>query len=87
MSGSAGYDPMCGMWLAEDKITATYTYFNQTYVFCCDECRDLFAQAPEAHIVRLAHEPGTSAGHRCPHRRLERGGPTDRAAERKPPKD
>jgi YHS domain-containing protein len=61
------FDPICGMWLEPSKVATTYTYLHVTYVFCCCECRDLFARAPEFYVVQLAHEPGVSAGHRCPH--------------------
>ena len=67
------FDPICGMWLEGDRSEISYAYVGETYTFCSEECRDLFARAPEAHVVRLAHEPRTSAGHRCPYQRLEDG--------------
>ena len=67
--GSPAFDPICGMWLEPDQIAVTYTYLGQTYGFCCNECCEIFARVPEAHIVRLAHEPTNSAGHRCPFQR------------------
>ncbi len=63
------FDPICGMWLEADQIAATHTYLGQTYSFCCEECHDLFVRAPESHVIRLAHEPGHSIGHRCPAQR------------------
>jgi YHS domain-containing protein len=63
------------MWLEPDQVAATFTYLGQTHSFCCEECRELFAHAPEAHIARLAHEPKNSAGHRCPYQRPEIDGP------------
>lgn len=62
------FDPICGMWLRTDQVAVEYEYFGQTYAFCCKECSDLFARAPEDHVTRLAHEPRSSAGHRCPRR-------------------
>ena len=62
-------DPVCGMWLEPTQVAATYTYLGQTYVFCCAECCELFARAPEPLIVLLAHEPGQSMGHHCPSQR------------------
>jgi YHS domain-containing protein len=63
------FDPICGMWLDSNQAAATYAFLGHIYVFCCAECRDLFAESPEAHVARLAHEPEQSAGHRCPHQR------------------
>ena len=84
--GMPAFDPICGMWLEGDESAATYAYYGETYAFCCEECRDLFAREPEAHVVRLAHEPKTSAGHRCPHKRLEDGSSVARP-EREAPKE
>ena len=80
------FDPIAGMWLESNKIAVTYTYLGETYAFRCEECRDLLARAPEAHIVRLAHEPRNSAGHRCPYQRLENGGSVTRPDEGAPGK-
>jgi YHS domain-containing protein len=82
--GMPVFDPICGMWLEGDKGTVTFAYFGEMYPFCCEECRDLFARAPEAHIVRLAHEPTTSAGHRCPYQRLENGSSVARPGQEAP---
>jgi len=73
------FDPVCGMWLEPHQVAATYTYLGQTYAFCCTECCELFARAPESIIVLLAHEPGQSMGHRCPDQR--RAGATQRDEE------
>ncbi|MCL7453502.1 MAG: YHS domain-containing protein [Anaerolineae bacterium] len=61
------FDPICGMWLEPQEVASTYTYLQVTYAFCCGQCRDLFARAPEFHVAQLAHEPRQSAGYRCPH--------------------
>jgi YHS domain-containing protein len=61
------FDPICGMWLEPCQVASTYIYLRVTYVFCCCECRDLFAQAPEVYVVQLAHDPRGSAGYLCPH--------------------
>ncbi len=68
-NGLLVFDPICGMWLDADEVAGTFTYLGQTYIFCCAECRDLFARSPEIHMARLAHEPHQSAGHRCPFQR------------------
>lgn len=59
------FDPICGARLDTNDVTVTYAYVGQTYEFCCRECCNLFARAPEDHVTRLAHEPWSSAGHRC----------------------
>ena len=59
-------DPICGTDLAAGQIAATYTYIGQTYSFCCKECRDLFAHAPEVYVADLAHEVRQCVGLRCP---------------------
>ena len=61
------FDPICGMWLAPHEIATTVTYIGRTYAFCCEECRVLFMRTPEAHIVRLAHDPAESIAHACSH--------------------
>jgi YHS domain-containing protein len=63
------FDPICGMWIEAGCAELTLEYIGQTYAFCCAECRDLFARAPERQVARLAHEPGQSAGYCCPNRR------------------
>lgn len=68
------FDPICGMWLDLNQAAATYAFLGRIYIFCCAECRDLFAESPEAHAARLAHEPEQSVGHRCPYRRQMAGG-------------
>lgn len=62
-------DPICGMKLLPDQVAATQTFYGRVYAFCCIECRDIFARAPERHIVSLAHDPERHAGHQCPTRR------------------
>jgi YHS domain-containing protein len=62
---STAFDAICGMWLETNQVAATYTYLGQSYAFCCEECRDVFARAPDMYIILLAHEPTSSAGHRC----------------------
>ncbi len=59
-------DPICGADLQVDRVTATFTYLGRTYSFCCKECRDLFARAPERYVAYLAHELRQSVGLRCP---------------------
>jgi YHS domain-containing protein len=85
-TGLTAFDVICGMWLETSQIAVTYTYLGQTYAFCCKECCDIFARVPEAHVVRLAHEPGTSAGHRCPYQRLRSGSSVARPEHKAPRK-
>lgn len=80
------FDPICGMWLEPEQVAITYTYLGRSYGFCCTECRDLFARVPEAHLARLAHEPGNSAGHLCPYQRLADKGPAAGSEEGPPGK-
>jgi len=63
------FDPICGMWLRAGDVAVTFTFVGHTYAFCCTECRDLFARAPEVHVSHLAHEPHACAGHLCPFKR------------------
>jgi YHS domain-containing protein len=63
------FDPICGMWLEADEVVATYLYIGRTYAFCSMECRDLFARAPDRHVVRLAHAPEDHIAHCCPNQR------------------
>lgn len=62
-------DPLCGMLLAESQVVATYDYLGQTYSFCCIECHNLFARAPEQYIIELAHESEGHCGYPCPQQR------------------
>jgi len=71
---SRAFDPICGMWLEVSQIVVTHTYIGRMYAFCSVECRDLFAWAPDRHVVRLAHDPEAHIAHCCP---VQRGaGPT-----------
>ena len=63
------FDPICGMWLEASQIVATFTYIGWTYTFCSLECCDLFARAPDRHVVRLAHDPEAHIAHCCPNQR------------------
>jgi len=60
------FDPICGMWLEAGQVAATFTFIGWTYAFCCEECRELFAQKPDVHVIRLAQDPEASFGHWCP---------------------
>ena len=74
------FDVICGMWLKTAQVATTYTYLGQTYAFCCQECCDIFAR------VRQAHEPSCSAGHRCPHQRLDDSSSVARPEQETPAK-
>jgi len=68
------FDPVCGMWLQANDVAVTFTFVGHADTFCCAECRDLFARAPEVHVAQLAHEPGQCAGHLCPFKRRGNNG-------------
>jgi YHS domain-containing protein len=42
-------DPVCGVQLDEDEAV-TAKYHGQTYYFCCDDCKEEFAEAPEEWV-------------------------------------
>lgn len=68
------FDPICGMWLQAGEVAVTFTFIGRTYAFCCAECCDLFARAPEVYVSHLAHEPHQCAGHVCPFKRRGNNG-------------
>ena len=76
------FDPICGMWLEAGQVATTFTFIGWTYVFCCEECRDLFAQKPDVYVIRLAQDPEASFGHWCPFLRQSAGGCTASQATR-----
>jgi YHS domain-containing protein len=63
------YDPICGIWLDASRTSITFIYIGWTYAFCSIECRDLFARAPDVHVLRMAHDPEGYLGHWCPFQR------------------
>lgn len=67
------FDPICGMWLAPEQVTATYTYIGRVYSFCSAECRDLFTRKPDVYVVRLAYDPEACIAHLCPVQRADQG--------------
>ena len=69
---SVSRDPICGMLLTESQVVTTYHYIGQTYRFCCTDCHDLFASAPERYTVQLAHEREGHCGYPCPQQRTAR---------------
>lgn len=42
-------DPVCGVQLDEEEAVTT-NYEEQTYYFCCDDCRQEFMDAPEEYV-------------------------------------
>lgn len=73
---SCFFDPICGMWLEPGQVAASFSYIGWTYAFCCEECRDLFAQKPDVHVLRLAQDPEAHIAHRCPNQRRSDSGQT-----------
>ena len=48
--------PRCGcslvrLGVSKDKA-ATYSYKGEEYLFCCQQCADMFATDPEQHLQR-----------------------------------
>lgn len=65
-------DPICGMVIEPGSSDLAYTYAGWTYLFCCEECRDRFRQAPDMCVVYLAHSRSAHVGHVCPRQRSVR---------------
>jgi len=63
------FDPICGMWLDAVEVRITFIYIGWTYAFCSEECRGLFAQKPDVHVIRLAQDPEAHIAHCCPRQR------------------
>ena len=78
-SSDSTFDPICGMWLEAAQVVARYTYIGRAYGFCSTECRDLFAQKPDVHVLRLGHDAESCIAHYCPHQRRA-GGARDEPA-------
>jgi YHS domain-containing protein len=70
------FDPICGMWLDVTQASITLTYIGWTYAFCSFECRELFARAPDVHVIRMAHDPEAYPGYWCPFQRQSASGDT-----------
>lgn len=62
-------DPVCGMELNVDSAAAACAYAGWTYLFCSQECRELFMQSPRDCILYLAHSRSGFLGYRCAHQR------------------
>ena len=43
-------DPVCGMAVDERRKVPTSTYRGKQYVFCGQECKEVFDQDPEKYI-------------------------------------
>lgn len=72
MSTVIRVDPICGMVLDPTSTDITYTYAGWTYLFCCQECRDQFRQAPETCVIYLSHSRSVHVGYACPQQRAAR---------------
>ena len=62
ITGKAGTDPVCGMYLDEDKARAagnSREYQGKSYFFCSPECRDKFAKDPAKHASSAAPLSGS----------------------------
>ncbi len=65
-------DPICGMVVEPDAATCSYTYAGWTYLFCCQECMDLFRRGADTCVAYLAYSRSTHVGHLCPCQRKSR---------------
>ncbi len=46
------FDPVCKKKISNEKTMAASTYKKETYLFCCEECRNKFNQDPGKYIGR-----------------------------------
>lgn len=65
MATTVKRDPICGMVLEPGSSTITWSYANWTYLFCCQECLEIFKRSPNDCVLHLAHNQSGSIGHRC----------------------
>src|SRR6476659_3244413 len=73
-------DPVCGMRIEAGDAAATAEYEGQTYYFCSEGCRQLFASNPSVYGVR--GPAGTDADHLTDEEVAERAGiSTERVRE------
>ena len=47
---SKAVDPICGMTVNTDTVKYIYDHNDTIYYFCCDGCRQKFAQAPTTYL-------------------------------------
>ncbi len=69
MSTIVKVDPICGMVMEPDATTITCIYAGWTYLFCCQECLEMFRQAPETCVAYLAHSRSAYVGLLCRYQR------------------
>ncbi len=55
-------DPVCMMEIAPDAAEAQLVYGNETFYFCCDECKRIFDADPETFLDEI--EPVGEPAHR-----------------------
>jgi YHS domain-containing protein len=65
-------DPICGMVVEPDTAACSCTYAGWTYLFCCQECLDLFQRGADTCVAYLAYSRSTHVGHLCPRQRKSR---------------
>jgi len=51
---SEAIDPVCGMSVNIQESEYRHEYMGLTYYFCCESCKDLFAQTPEKYLEQPA---------------------------------
>jgi YHS domain-containing protein len=49
-----------------------YDYAGWTYLFCSNECMEIFVQAPRECVLYLAHSRSGHLGYTCERQRSER---------------
>jgi YHS domain-containing protein len=62
-------DPICGMVMKPGETAITCTYAGWEYVFCCEECLEMFQKSPESCVSYLAHSRSAYIGHLCRYQR------------------
>ncbi|MCC6457952.1 MAG: YHS domain-containing protein [Caldilineaceae bacterium] len=62
-------DPICGRVVEASESAVTYTYAGWTYLFCCQECLEMFQKSPESCVIYLAHTRSAYVGHLCRYQR------------------
>ncbi len=69
MATTVRKDPICGMVLELGATTIMWNYAGWTYLFCCQECLEIFMRSPNKIILHLAHNECGSIGLLCQHQR------------------
>lgn len=63
MATTIKVDPICGMALEPHTAVARCDDWGWTYLFCCQECLDIFQKSPDHWVLYLAHSRSGYIGH------------------------